>query len=148
MWIVNLWWRQKFIYKKCWCSTERAQVNMALRCFPHKHGNIATEGNPNSGLCPTHIEWLQVFFIDQNTIESTAHARPLNSLQQFICTTPLSKIRPGTNEPSGSAGVCLNKIFLHMVHKVSAATFQVSVSAQNVILKIKNNWFIVPKYIL
>ena len=30
-------------------------VNIALRCFLHNHGNIATEGSPKPGLCPTLI---------------------------------------------------------------------------------------------
>ena len=29
---------------------------IALRRLLHNHGNIATEGNPKSGLCPTLIE--------------------------------------------------------------------------------------------
>ena len=30
-------------------------VNIALRRFPHNHGNSATEGNPKPGLCSTLI---------------------------------------------------------------------------------------------
>ena len=30
-------------------------MNIALRRFLHNHGNIATEGSPKPGLCPTLI---------------------------------------------------------------------------------------------
>ena len=30
-------------------------INIALQCFLHNHGNIATEGSPKPGLCPTLI---------------------------------------------------------------------------------------------
>ena len=30
-------------------------MNIALRCFLHNHGDIATEGSPKPGLCPTLI---------------------------------------------------------------------------------------------
>ena len=34
---------------------QRVCVNIALRPFLHSHGNIATEGSPKPGLCPTLI---------------------------------------------------------------------------------------------
>ena len=65
----------------------------ALRRFLYNHGNIATKGILNSGLCPTLIEWLQGFFMVHRPIDSTAHSRPLNSLDHCICTTPMTNIR-------------------------------------------------------
>ena len=50
----------------------------------HNHGNIATEGSPKSGMCPSLMEWLQGLFIVHSTIDSTAHSRPLNSLEHCI----------------------------------------------------------------
>ena len=38
-------------------SMESEWVNKALRRFLHNHGNIATEGSPTSGLCPTLTLW-------------------------------------------------------------------------------------------
>ena len=62
-------------------------VNSALQ---QNHGNIATEGSPKPGLCPTLFEWLQGFFIVHSTIDSTAHFMPLSSLAHSICTTPMT----------------------------------------------------------
>ena len=70
-------------------------VNIALRRFLHNHGNIATEGSLKPGLCTTLIEWIQEFLIVHSTIDSTAHSRPLNSLEHCIYTTPMTNIRPG-----------------------------------------------------
>ena len=36
-------------------STVYNYINIALRRFLHNHGNIATEGSPRPGLCPTLI---------------------------------------------------------------------------------------------
>ena len=38
------------------------RVNTALRRFLHYHGNIAIEGSQKSGLCPTLIQDLVVFY--------------------------------------------------------------------------------------
>ena len=57
-------------------------MNIALRRFLHNHGNIATEGSPKPGLCPTLISNdFQEFFIVHSTIGSTVHSRPLDSLE-------------------------------------------------------------------
>ena len=40
------------------CNTTKVMnmnINIALRRFLHNHGNIATEGSPKPGLCPTLI---------------------------------------------------------------------------------------------
>ena len=39
----------------------------------------------------------KVFFILQSTIDSTAHSRPLNSLEHCICTTLMTNMRHGRN---------------------------------------------------
>ena len=52
--------------------------------YLHNHGNIATEGSPTSGLCPTLIQWFKVFFIVHTTINSTAYCIPLNSSEHCI----------------------------------------------------------------
>ena len=43
------------------CASEGQ--NIALGRFLHKHGNIATEGSPKSGLCPTLINRIQGFLL-------------------------------------------------------------------------------------
>ena len=65
----------------------RKWVNITLRRFVHKHGNVATEWILKLGLCPTVIEWLRGFFIVYNrlNIEITAHSESLNSLEHCIC---------------------------------------------------------------
>ena len=70
-------------------------VNIALRRFLHNHGNIATKGSPKSGLYYTFIEQFQGLFIVHNTIDNTAHSRPLNSLEHCIGTTSMTNIRSG-----------------------------------------------------
>ena len=74
----------------------------------------ATEGSPNSGLCPILIEWLKEFFIVRSTVDSTTHSRPLNSLEHCIYMHNLNKkhstsrgyepstfeFRAGLSEPS------------------------------------------------
>ena len=74
---------------------------------------------PEAGTIPySYFQWFQGFFIVHNTIGSTVHCRPLNSLEHCICTTVTTNIRPlpgfepgtsrlqaavDTNEPSGPA---------------------------------------------
>ena len=36
-------------------TLDHMNMNIALRRFLHNHGNIATEGSPKPGLCPTLI---------------------------------------------------------------------------------------------
>ena len=42
----------------------------------------------------SYFEWLQGFFIVHNTIGSTVHSMPLNSLEHCICTTTMTNILP------------------------------------------------------
>ena len=52
-------------------------------------------GKPEAGIMPySYFEWLQGFYIVRNTICSTVHSRPLNSLDHCICTTTMTNIRP------------------------------------------------------
>ena len=65
-------------------------VNIALRRFLHNHGNIATEGSPKPGLCPTLI---------LNNLKGSLqyhrqHCTPLNSLEHCICRTTMTNVRP------------------------------------------------------
>ena len=70
-------------------------MNIALRRFLHNHGNIATEGSPKPGQCPTLISNdFKRFFIVHSTIGSTVHTRHLSSLEHCICTTTMTNIRP------------------------------------------------------
>ena len=53
---------------------------------------------PEAGTMPyTYFEGLQGFFIVHSTIGSTVHSRPSNSLEHFICTTGMTKIRSDRN---------------------------------------------------
>ena len=69
---------------------------------------------PEAGTMPySYFEWLQEFLIVHSTIGSTVHSMPLNSLENCICTTTMTNIRPDrdsnlvppvdTDEPSGPA---------------------------------------------
>ena len=60
-------------------------MNIALRRFLHNQDNIATEGSPKPGLCPTLIvnDFIG-FFIVHSTIGSTVHSMPLNSLKHYV----------------------------------------------------------------
>ena len=49
--IYSLVWSMETLLTPCVES-----VNIALPRFLHNHGDIATEGSPKSGLCPTLIE--------------------------------------------------------------------------------------------
>ena len=70
-------------------------VNIALRRFPHNHCDIATEGSPKPGLCPTlNSSELQGFFIVHSTIGSTVHSMSLDILEYCICTATKTNIRP------------------------------------------------------
>ena len=53
-------------------------VNIALRRFLHYHGNIATEGSPKPGLCPTLIS--NDF---KGSLECTVQHCTLHALEQF-----------------------------------------------------------------
>ena len=64
------------------------QVNIALRCFLHNHGNIAKEGRDYVLLLSNK------FFIVHSAIDITAHTMPLNSLEHCIGTTSMTNIRP------------------------------------------------------
>ena len=68
-------------------------MNIVLRRFLHNHGNIATEGSPNPGLCPTLIlnDFKGSLWC---TVPEAAHYMPLNSLEHCICTTTMTNIRP------------------------------------------------------
>ena len=44
-------------------------------CFLHNHGNIATEGSPKSGLCPTLMELFKGLFTVHSTIVRIAYSR-------------------------------------------------------------------------
>ena len=50
-------------------------MNIALSRFLYNHGNIATEGSPKPGLCPTlsSNDLFQGFFKVHSTIGSTVH---------------------------------------------------------------------------
>ena len=70
-------------------------MNIALRRFLHNHGNIATEGSPKPGLCPTLISNdFKFSFIVHSNIGSTVHYMPSNSLEHYICTATMTNIRP------------------------------------------------------
>ena len=50
---------------------------------------------PEAGTLPYYyFEWLEGFFIVHSIIGSTIHPIPLNSLEQCICTAPMTNIRP------------------------------------------------------
>ena len=73
------------------------EVNIVLCRFLHNHGNIATEGTPKPGLCPTLISndfKGSLKYTVQSTIGSTVHFIPFNSLEHCICTTTMTNIRP------------------------------------------------------
>ena len=89
-------------------------VNSALRRSLHNHGNIATEGNPKLGLCPTLIEWLQRFFISTVlhtpglwTVWSTVYMHNHNDKHStqpgFGPSTSDFRTTTGPNEPSWPA---------------------------------------------
>ena len=67
-------------------STSSVNVNIYLCRFPHNQGNIATDGSPKSGQCPT--------LISNDFIGGTVHSRHLDSLEHCICTTTMTNIRP------------------------------------------------------
>ena len=96
-------------------------MNIALRRFLHNHGNIATEGSPKPGLCPTLIfKWFQGFFIMNSSIGCTVHAMPLNSLEHCICTTTMTNIlhdRDSNMVPPG-----YKPQLIRMSHKVNPET--------------------------
>ena len=66
-------------------------MKIILQRFLQNHGNIAIEGNPKSGLCPTLIEWLWGILLVHTIIDSTAHSIHLNSLAHI---NNLDNIRP------------------------------------------------------
>ena len=86
------------------------------------HANIATGGNPNSGLCPTLIEWLQGFFLvhSRPIMDGILHDKHLNSLEHcmnktgdesFSVTAPkLWNSFPCENKTSKEAQSFMNKI--------------------------------------
>ena len=95
-------------------TPKKEWVNIALRRFPHNHGNNATAGSPKSGLCPTFIERLQGFFIMHSTMDLNTliidrveyniiiyyiidSINNLNSLDHCICAEPQCQ----TFEPAG-----------------------------------------------
>ena len=73
-----------------------------------------------------------------STIDSTTHARPLNSLEHCICTTSMTNIRPGRdlnpvprvssynrpNEPSGPADAVL-RCSCHSQWKLRLVSFRI-----------------------
>ena len=98
-------------------------MNIAFRRFLHNHGNIATEGSPKPGLCPTLIskdfkgslkvkrprlnllpdsvttttDLIRGHYSSEisvhSNIGSTVHSMALNSLYHCICTTAMTNIR-------------------------------------------------------
>ena len=68
-------------------------MNIALRRFLHNHGNIATERSRDYALLLFRMT-SRAFSSAQYTIGSTVHSRLLNSLEHWICTTTMTKIRP------------------------------------------------------
>ena len=86
-------------------------MNIALRRFLHNHGDIATEGNPKPGLCPTLIS--NDFFIVHSTIGSTfeqfgalylhSHDDKYPSRPGLEPGTPSLQAPVDTNKPSGPA---------------------------------------------
>ena len=76
-------------------------VNIALRRFLHNHGNIATEGSPKSGLCPTLIEWSRVLYSAQyHRKYCTLQARQFGALYFCIGTISITNIRPDRDSNS------------------------------------------------
>ena len=73
-------------------------VNIASRRFLHTHGNIATEGSPKPGPCPTLIS---NDFLVYSTIGSTVHKYPARP--GFESSTPRPQAPVDTNKPSASA---------------------------------------------
>ena len=102
-------------------------VNTVLRRYQHNHGNIATGGSPKSGLCTTLIEISQGFIIVHSTIDSTAHSRPLNSLEHCYAQ-PDDNIQPGldsnpvattgSNEPSGPASEKVHDVLQYVLYSL------------------------------
>ena len=70
------------------------QVNIALRCFLHNHGNIAKEGRDYALLLSNSC--LQGFFIVHSAIDITAHSMSFNSLEHCLCTTSMTNIGPAS----------------------------------------------------
>ena len=95
--------------------------NIALRCFLHNHGNIATEGSSKTGLCPTLISMTSrvLYSAQYHRQHCTPHAfEQFVALYMHIHDDKYPR-RPGlepgtlrlqapvdTNEPSGPALVC------------------------------------------
>ena len=87
-----------------------------------KYRNIAIQGSPKSGLCPTLLKWLKWFFIVHSTVDSTAHMF-LNSSKHCVCTTMVTNIRLGrdsnslgpTSEFRTTAGPNMNKTDLFFI---------------------------------
>ena len=53
---MNIFFAKNHLYKyHSIILTIHVNMNNALRRFLHNHGNIATEGSPKPGLCPTLI---------------------------------------------------------------------------------------------
>ena len=83
-------------------------MNIALRRFLHNHGNIATEGSPKPGLCPTLISnsFEQFGALYMHNHDDKYQARP-----GFEPGTSRLQAPVDTNEPSGpatkKAGTCV-----------------------------------------
>ena len=69
-------------------------MNIALRRFLHNHGNIATEGSPKPGLCPTLISNDFKFFYSAqyHRQHRTLHAFEQLGALCMLCT--MTNIRP------------------------------------------------------
>ena len=89
-------WDVSIMY--CFCHGVWTRTIVSGYCFMSLFvlwGNIATQGIPKPGLCPTLINNdFMVFFIVHSTIDSTIHFMSLKSFEHCICTATMTNIRP------------------------------------------------------
>ena len=81
-----------------WAANRAGGIHLNDYCFmalSAQSWQYRDRRNPEAGtMSYSYFKWLQGLFIVHSTIGSTVHSMPLNSLEQCICTTTMTNIRP------------------------------------------------------